>query len=131
MLLSKAWTEYHNYGLWKPNVVRAHEANEANEAWASAGRGWQRISPCAHDVMPMTSCAPMRPMAQVFTIHNMEFGQQKLGEAAYFSQRFTTVSPTYAFEVRGGGAACMCRLLRMLWLMGAVAGSSILASFAC
>ncbi|GAB4820993.1 hypothetical protein N2152v2_008039, partial [Parachlorella kessleri] len=51
------WTEYHNYGLWKPNVV--------------------------------------------FTIHNLEFGAQKLGEAAYFSQRFTTVSPTYAFEIGG------------------------------
>lgn len=36
----------------------------------------------------------------MFTIHNMEFGAVKLGEAAYYSQRFTTVSPTYAFEVR-------------------------------
>ena len=30
----------------------------------------------------------------------MDFGATKLGEAAYFSQRFTTVSPTYAWEVR-------------------------------
>lgn len=35
----------------------------------------------------------------VFTIHNMNYGAAKLGEAAYFSQRFTTVSPTYAWEV--------------------------------
>ena len=27
---------YHNYGLWKPKVVRAHKANEASEAWALA-----------------------------------------------------------------------------------------------
>ncbi len=40
---------------------------------------------------------------QVFTIHNMDFGQIKLGEAAYYCQKFTTVSPSYAWEVRGGG----------------------------
>ena len=37
----------------------------------------------------------------IFTIHNMNYGAAKLGEAAYYSQRFTTVSPTYAFEVGG------------------------------
>jgi starch synthase len=31
----------------------------------------------------------------------MDFGQIKLGEAAFYSQRFTTVSPTYAFEISG------------------------------
>ncbi|CAG9465646.1 unnamed protein product [Pedinophyceae sp. YPF-701] len=51
------WADYHNYGLWKPNVV--------------------------------------------FTIHNLEFGQAKIGAAAYACQRFTTVSPTYAFEIGG------------------------------
>lgn len=40
----------------------------------------------------------------VFTIHNLNYGQVKIGEAAHYSQRFTTVSPTYAFEV-GGHAA--------------------------
>ena len=40
----------------------------------------------------------------VFTIHNLEFGQSYIGEAAYYCQRFTTVSPTYAMEVRH--AAC-------------------------
>ena len=35
----------------------------------------------------------------VFTIHNLEFGQNYIGEAAYYCQRFTTVSPTYAMEV--------------------------------
>lgn len=28
-------------------------------------------------------------------------GQAKIGEAAYFCQKFTTVSPTYGFEVGG------------------------------
>ena len=36
----------------------------------------------------------------VFTIHNAEFGLDRIGSAAYYSQRFTTVSPSYAFEVR-------------------------------
>ena len=35
----------------------------------------------------------------VFTIHNLNYGQIQIGEAAHYSQRFTTVSPTYAFEV--------------------------------
>lgn len=37
----------------------------------------------------------------VFTIHNMDFGAQKLGEAAHFSQKFTTVSPSYGWEIGG------------------------------
>lgn len=35
----------------------------------------------------------------VFTIHNLNYGAAAIGEAAYYSQRFTTVSPTYAWEV--------------------------------
>eukprot|EP00775_Hariotina_reticulata_P004294 gene4294-4546_t len=35
----------------------------------------------------------------VFTIHNMQYGQKKIAEAASYCQKFTTVSPTYAFEV--------------------------------
>ncbi|KAI8475202.1 MAG: hypothetical protein J3K34DRAFT_517637 [Monoraphidium minutum] len=37
----------------------------------------------------------------VFTIHNMNYGQKKIGEAAYYAQKFTTVSPSYAYEVGG------------------------------
>ena len=40
----------------------------------------------------------------VFTIHNMNYGQKKIAEASCYSQKFTTVSPTYAYEV-GGHAA--------------------------
>lgn len=36
----------------------------------------------------------------VFTIHNAEYGLDRIGSAAYYSQRFTTVSPSYAGEVR-------------------------------
>jgi len=34
----------------------------------------------------------------VFTIHNLNYGQKKISEAAYYCQKFTTVSPTYAYE---------------------------------
>ena len=54
---SAYWSNYHNYGLWKPKVV--------------------------------------------FTIHNMNYGQQKIGEASFHSQLTTTVSPSYAGEVSG------------------------------
>ena len=37
----------------------------------------------------------------VFTIHNMNYGQRKIGEAAYYAQKFTTVSPSYAYEIGG------------------------------
>eukprot|EP00890_Picochlorum_soloecismus_P001226 jgi/Picsp_1/2103/NSC_05568-R1_glycosyltransferase family 5 protein len=37
----------------------------------------------------------------VFTIHNLNYGASLIGEAAYFSQRFTTVSPSYAWEIGG------------------------------
>ena len=59
--------------------------------------------------MAAFSTAPMQPPTKeaacawrlqvVFTIHNLEFGQNYIGEAAYYCQRFTTVSPTYATEV--------------------------------
>uniref|UniRef100_A0A7S3R3Z4 starch synthase n=1 Tax=Dunaliella tertiolecta TaxID=3047 RepID=A0A7S3R3Z4_DUNTE len=39
----------------------------------------------------------------VFTIHNLNYGQKKIAEAAQYCQRFTTVSPTYAFETGGAG----------------------------
>lgn len=35
----------------------------------------------------------------VFTIHNAEYGLQSIASAAYYSQRFTTVSPSYASKV--------------------------------
>lgn len=48
-------------------------------------------------------------MQIVFTIHNMNYGQKKIAEAAYYCQKFTTVSPTYAFEVkRSYVAALIC-----------------------
>lgn len=40
----------------------------------------------------------------VFTIHNLNYGQANIGEAAMHCQKFTTVSPTYALEVGGDPA---------------------------
>lgn len=37
----------------------------------------------------------------VFTIHNLEFGAQLIGKAMAFSDKATTVSPTYSLEVGG------------------------------
>ncbi len=51
-------------------------------------------------------------MQVVFTIHNLEFGQSYIGEAAYYCQRFTTVSPTYAMEVGYCGCAPLAHLLQ-------------------
>ena len=36
----------------------------------------------------------------MFTIHNAEYGLDRIGRAAYYCQRFTTVSPSYAGEAR-------------------------------
>lgn len=40
----------------------------------------------------------------VFTIHNLNYGIQAIGEAAHHCQKFTTVSPTYAWEIGGSPA---------------------------
>lgn len=40
----------------------------------------------------------------VFTIHNLNYGADLIGEAAFYSQRFTTVSPSYAWEIGGNPA---------------------------
>jgi hypothetical protein len=36
-----------------------------------------------------------------FTIHNMNYGQAKIGQASHHAQVTTTVSPSYASEVSG------------------------------
>lgn len=42
----------------------------------------------------------------------MNYGQKKIAEAAEYCQKFTTVSPTYAFEVGGhpaiAGTVVLC-----------------------
>ncbi len=100
------WTDYHHYGLWKPRVVspvapptwlpampRSQPRKRAScPALRTMHAGPQNTPP------PPTHPPPPRPW-QVFTIHNMDFGQIKLGEAAFYSQKFTTVSPSYAWEV--------------------------------
>jgi len=63
---------------------------------------------CAHQLIHSTHHTPphhhhhhRHHQQVVFTIHNMNYGQKKIGEAAYYAQKFTTVSPSYAFEVGG------------------------------
>ncbi len=49
----------------------------------------------------------------VFTIHNAEYGLDRIGSAAYYSQRFTTVSPSYAGEVRARSCEVSWSCFRM------------------
>ena len=72
----------------------------------------------------------------MFTIHNLNYGKKKLSEAAYFCQKFTTVSPTYAFETGGCGRCERCvwqvcvggRCVREVWQHRCVWGPP---SFVC
>ena len=41
------------------------------------------------------------PCSVVFSIHNMNYGLPLIEEAMQFSNRCTTVSPTYALEISG------------------------------
>lgn len=58
---------------------------------------------CMHLTVVTTLSLALLPsfLQVVFTIHNMNYGQKKIAEAACYSQKITTVSPTYAFEVGG------------------------------
>lgn len=67
----------------------------------------------------VTPCSPTPSCSQLFTIHNMDFGQIKLGEAAYYCQKFTTVSPSYAWEVRGTAAEEQLRTGVIAWVAAA------------
>ena len=50
-----------------------------------------------------------------FTIHNMNYGQAKIGEASFHSQLTTTVSPSYAGEVAGHPVRRRCKLHSRAW----------------
>lgn len=68
----------------QPDILHCHDWSTAGVAQAY-WNGWNQYG-------------LWRPKV-VFTIHNAEYGLDRIGSAAYYSQRFTTVSPTYAFEV--------------------------------
>ena len=137
------WSDYHHYGLWKPNVVSGvvvrfriwGESGCTGTHWWAELRGCRLRhfathrpargqptlhvhSPALQTLCPLMALLPTLPSPppsplQVFTIHNMDFGEKKLGDAAYFSQRFTTVSPTYAWEV--GGRAGLLAACQTAW----------------
>lgn len=68
----------------QPDILHCHD-------WSTAGVAqsfWQDYQPYGL----------WRPKV-VFTIHNADFGMARLGSAAHHCQQFTTVSPSYAFEV--------------------------------
>ncbi|KAK9867605.1 hypothetical protein WJX84_010271 [Apatococcus fuscideae] len=70
----------------QPDILHCHD-------WSTAGVAqsfWQDYQPYGL----------WRPKV-VFTIHNADFGMARLGSAAHHCQRFTTVSPSYAFEIGG------------------------------
>jgi starch synthase len=70
----------------QPDVLHCHDWSTANVAKYY----WEQYH----------SYGLHRPKV-VFTIHNLDFGEAQIGSAAYYSQRFTTVSPTYAWEIGG------------------------------
>lgn len=71
---------------------------------------------CNTDLVPQFCCSVcvlLSSLQVVFTIHNMNYGEKKLAEGASYCQKFTTVSPTYAFEVGSHPAiagvwVCVC-----------------------
>lgn len=77
----------------QPDILHCHD-------WSTAGTAQAYWDSYVHYGL-------WRPKV-VFTIHNAEYGLDRIGSAAYYSQRFTTVSPSYAFEVRLQSITCHC-----------------------
>ncbi|CAL8465412.1 g4948 [Coccomyxa elongata] len=73
----------------QPDILHCHD-------WSTAGTAQAFWDSYVHYGL-------WRPKV-VFTIHNAEYGLDRIGSAAYYSQRFTTVSPSYAFEIGGNPA---------------------------
>ncbi|KAL6763691.1 hypothetical protein V8C86DRAFT_192634 [Haematococcus lacustris] len=67
----------------QPDILHCHDWSTAHVAKAF----WE-------DYQPYGLWKPK----VIFTIHNLNYGQKKLAEAADYCQKFTTVSPTYAYE---------------------------------
>ena len=69
----------------QPDILHCHDWSTAHVA-AALAEGYRHYG--------------LWKPATVFTIHNLNYGQKKIAEAAYHCARFTTVSPTYAAEIR-------------------------------
>lgn len=69
-----------------PDIIHCHD-------WSSAPVAWLFKEQYMHYGLSKARL--------VFTIHNLEFGAQLIGKAMAFSDKATTVSPTYSREVSG------------------------------
>ena len=70
----------------QPDIIHCHDWSTAHVC-AALNEGYKNYG--------------LSKPVSVFTIHNLNYGQKKIAEAAYHCARFTTVSPTYAFEIGG------------------------------
>ena len=88
-----------------PSIVHAHDWSTAPIArilaheWQGGGHGGG-----GHGGGGGHSPSPKKPPAVIFTIHNAEFGVPALGDAAHHAARVTTVSPSYAHDLRASPA---------------------------
>ncbi|KAG6584091.1 Soluble starch synthase 3, chloroplastic/amyloplastic [Cucurbita argyrosperma subsp. argyrosperma] len=73
-------------GGFHPDIIHCHD-------WSSAPVAWLFKEQYMHYGLTKARV--------VFTIHNLEFGAQLIGKAMLFSDKATTVSPTYSKEVAG------------------------------
>ncbi|KAL3519462.1 hypothetical protein ACH5RR_017611 [Cinchona calisaya] len=69
-----------------PDIIHCHD-------WSSAPVAWLYKEQYMHYGLSKARI--------VFTIHNLEFGAQLIGKAMTYSDKATTVSPTYSREVSG------------------------------
>ncbi|KAL1537324.1 Soluble starch synthase 3, chloroplastic/amyloplastic [Salvia divinorum] len=69
-----------------PDIIHCHD-------WSSAPVAWLFKEQYMHYGLSKARI--------VFTIHNLEFGAELIGKAMTFSDKATTVSPTYSREVSG------------------------------
>jgi glycogen synthase len=91
----------------RPDIVHAHDWSAAPIArilahsggWGGGGGAGHTASASAHAASP-SSPPPPGPPPVVLTIHNADFGVPALGEAAHHAARVTTVSPSYAADLR-------------------------------
>lgn len=71
---------------FQPDIIHCHD-------WSSAPVSWLFKDHYKHYGLSKARV--------VFTIHNLEFGAQLIGKAMAYSDKATTVSPTYSKEIAG------------------------------
>ncbi|GER44929.1 starch synthase [Striga asiatica] len=74
---------------FRPDIIHCHDWSSAPVAWLFKEQYMQY---------------GLSKARVVFTIHNLEFGAALIGKAMAFSDKATTVSPTYSQEVSGNPA---------------------------